>query len=418
MVLLLSLFALIATPALASRFIPGEERLVRYGPGANETARVRAATLHLLHAVRHGDAKLDLSHPLLMGVHPGVLAALTSTGRRGPGFIDLTEPTLPAFKSASPAVQNELAVEHALEARQSTTFPTANATKYPQLSSTGFFKSISASGLTSTITSLTNYTTRYYRNSNARAPATWIQSLFAAAAGSANVVLVENSFDQPSVIAKIPPKSGSTNTEIVVIGAHLDSINQSNTASRAPGADDGASLHDTRSYASGIAILLQTLQILTANGWAGTRQIEFHAYAGEEGGMLGSSRVASQYKSAAKKVRAMLQFDMVAYQISSTPVVTILTDTSSALQTFSRSLITTYIPEATLYTNKCGYACSDHFSWDSNGYAAISIDESGSNDKYLDPYYHTSSDTLDKLNMTKASVFVKLALAWALELSE
>lgn len=394
-----------AAPSLASRFAGGSERLIRYGPGANETTLIRTGALELLHEIRHGDAVLDVEHPLLMGVDPAVIAALTS-GPRGPGYIDLTEPTLPPFRVSAPAVMPAPVL---LEARQSSSFPKPTPSKYPQLSASGFFKSISPSGLTSTITNLTSYTTRYYRNSNARAPATWLQGQFAAAAGSANVVLVENSFNQPSVIAKIPRKAGSTNAEVVIIGAHLDSINQANTAGRAPGADDDA---------SGIAVLLQALQILTDNGWAGTRQVEFHAYAGEEGGLLGSARVASQYSSAGTRVRGMLQFDMVANQVSSAPVITILTDTSSALQSFSRSLITAYIPEATLYTNKCGYACSDHFSWDDSGYESISIDESGPNDRYLSPYYHTSNDSIDKINLTKASVFVKLALAWMLELSE
>ncbi|EJD40958.1 Zn-dependent exopeptidase [Auricularia subglabra TFB-10046 SS5] len=403
----------VSSPALATRFMASDRRLVRFGPGPNETALVPALTLDLLHSVRHGHdgeaATLDLEHPLLAGLHPGLLAAVTDTTRRGPGWIDMTEPTLPAINEASPlqlAVQSE---ELEVERRQTATFPTPNAAKYPQLSNDGFFKSVSATKLSSTVATLSNYTTRYYRNTNARVPATWIQSQFTAAAGSGNVVLVENSFDQPNVIAQIPRKAGSTNDEIVVIGAHLDSINQSSSGGRAPGADDDA---------SGIAVLLQTLQILTENGWAGSRQIEFHAYAGEEGGLLGSSRVASQYKSAGINVRGMLQFDMIAYQINTKPVITILTDTSSGLQTFSNGLITTYIPEATLYTNRCGYACSDHFSWDSRGYASISIDESGPSDRYLNPYYHTSGDTIDRLDFTKASVFVKLALAWALELSE
>ncbi len=74
--------------------------------------------------------------------------------------------------------------------------------------------------------------------------------------------------------------------------------------------------------------MIQTLQILKSNVWSGTRAVEFHAYAvsgfldgdfdvgvdvskGKEAGMLGLAQVASQYKSAGKKVRAMLQLDMI-----------------------------------------------------------------------------------------------------------
>ncbi|CAE7067640.1 unnamed protein product [Rhizoctonia solani] len=181
--------------------------------------------------------------------------------------------------------------------------------------------------------------------------------------------------------------------------AHLDSTVGSSATARAPGADDDA---------SGISVILQALQILKANGWSGSRAVEFHAYGGEEGGLLGSSTVAKQYKSAGKAVYAMLNFDMVAYQPTSKPVLTVLTDTDATLQSFSQKLISSYVPEATLYTNKCGYACSDHFSWYNQGYPSVSIDESGPSDTYLNPYYHTASDTIDRLDFDKASKFVKV----------
>ncbi|KAJ3488492.1 hypothetical protein NLJ89_g11612 [Agrocybe chaxingu] len=109
---------------------------------------------------------------------------------------------------------------------------------------------------------------------------------------------------------------------------------------------------------------------------------------------------------------------MVAYQPTANPVLTVLTDTDAALQSFSQQLISTYVPEATLYTNRCGYACSDHFSWYNQGYPSVSIDESGPSDTLLNPYYHTAADTIEKLDFVKASKFVKLALAFILELAE
>ena len=39
----------------------------------------------------------------------------------------------------------------------------------------------------------------------------------------------------------------------------------------------------------------------------------------------------------------------------------------------------------------------------------MSIDESGPNDAYLNPYYHSSRDTIDKLDFTKAAEFVKVS---------
>ncbi|KAG9122429.1 hypothetical protein FRC07_001199 [Ceratobasidium sp. 392] len=394
---LASLTAGVVVPA-GVRPLNADSRLLKYGPGDNQAEWVPTAAIALLresHSVdlTKGADALRTIHPELAGVSDTIIYRLGNHTLRGPGFLDIT---------GMEFVRRE---SHGLEARA--TYPTPTPSKYPAL--TTYFNSISASGLSSTVSTLSSYTTRYYKSTNAAAGSTWIQTQFANAAGSANVKTIANSFNQPNVIATIPAKSGSTLTDAIILGAHIDSTVGGSTTARAPGADDDA---------SGIAILLQALQILKANGWSGSRPVEFHAYGGEEGGMLGSATVAKQYKSAGRAVRAMLQFDMVAYQPTSKPVLTVLTDTDASLQSFSQKVISSYVPEASLYTNKCGYACSDHFSWYNQGYPSVSIDESGPSDTYLNPYYHSASDTIDKLNFDKASKFVKLALAFIVELAE
>lgn len=148
------------------------------------------------------------------------------------------------------------------------TYPTPDTSKYPEL--VDMFAQVTAQGLGWTIGNLSNFTTRYYRSANARAPALWLQEQFAEVVGDENVVLVENSFNQPNVVAAIPRVENSTNDEIVVIGGHFDSINQrsGDVNARAPGADDDA---------SGVAVAFQALQILSASGFRGARRIEVHA---------------------------------------------------------------------------------------------------------------------------------------------
>jgi Zn-dependent M28 family amino/carboxypeptidase len=53
------------------------------------------------------------------------------------------------------------------------------------------------------------------------------------------------------------------------------------------------------------------MRILKANNYQGTYAIEAHAYAGEEGGLLGSQNLAKQYKAQNKTIRGMLNFEMV-----------------------------------------------------------------------------------------------------------
>ncbi|EJD44493.1 Zn-dependent exopeptidase [Auricularia subglabra TFB-10046 SS5] len=377
---------LLALPALA------QERLVRYGPGANDTTRVPAGALAVL---RHSPS-VDTAHPALADVDRAFLAALAARPNQfTPGFIDITD--------------NEPAPARSSFAAAAVTYPAPNATKYPELA--GMFAQVSADGLGWTIGNLSAFTTRYYRSTSARDPALWLQSQFSDVVGAENVALVENSFNQPNVVAAIPRAENSTNDEIVIIGGHFDSINQrsSNVNARAPGADDDA---------SGVAVAFQALQILAASGFRGQRRIEIHAYAGEEGGLLGSTKTASQYKAAGKVVRGMVEFEMVAYQRGSKPVIAMTDDTAPALQTFIKALVLLYVPEATFRATHCGYGCSDHDAWYDQGYNALTLAEAGPNDSGLNPYYHTANDTLDKLDMTKAAVFVKAALAFVVELSE
>lgn len=100
-----------------------------------------------------------------------------------------------------------------------------------------------------------------------------------------------------SVIARI---EGSTSgAPLVVIGAHLDSINQSNpTSGRAPGADDDG---------TGCVNLIEAFRKLVAAGFKPANPVEFHWYAGEEGGLLGSAAISKAYAKAGTQVRSMMQ---------------------------------------------------------------------------------------------------------------
>ncbi|EJD47064.1 hypothetical protein AURDEDRAFT_163672 [Auricularia subglabra TFB-10046 SS5] len=88
------------------------------------------------------------------------------------------------------------------------------------------FAQVSADGLGWTFGNLSAFTTGYSRSTGARDPALWLQSQFSDVVGTENVVLVENSFNQPNVVVDISCAENSTNDEIVIIGGHFDSINK------------------------------------------------------------------------------------------------------------------------------------------------------------------------------------------------
>lgn len=82
----------------------------------------------------------------------------------------------------------------------------------------------------------------------------------------------------------------------------MDSINlNSPTSGRAPGADDDG---------TGTVNLIEAFRVLVASGFAPSTPVEFHWYAAEEVGLLGSQAIATSYKSAGKSVKAFMQLDM------------------------------------------------------------------------------------------------------------
>ena len=68
--------------------------------------------------------------------------------------------------------------------------------------------------------------------------------------------------------------------------------------------------------------------------------------------------------------------------------------------------------------DRCGYACSDHYSWHRQGYKVSFPFETKLNDS--NPYNHTENDTLEASGFSAqhATLFAKLGLSYILELDK
>lgn len=141
-----------------------------------------------------------------------------------------------------------------------------------------------------------------------------------------------------------------------MVGAHQDSTGGS-PSTRSPGADDDA---------SGSVTIMEAFRVLVESGFKPKNTLEFHWYAAEEGGLLGSKDVWANYKATNKKVVGMLQQDMTGYSPSGRPAV-ITDNVDAGLSEYVRKIATQYIGEAP-GTSKCGYGCSDHASARANGF--------------------------------------------------
>ncbi|KAG5221214.1 aminopeptidase [Salix suchowensis] len=200
---------------------------------------------------------------------------------------------------------------------------------------------------------LSGFNNRYYRSSTGAEASNWILSTvqavrvcsyFVAALLTADRCRRErahqrerfshSSWPQTSTIVHIAGKDNSG--PVTILGAHMDSVNQRNPSiGRSPGADDDG---------SGSVNLIEAFRALVDSGFEPANPVEFHWYAAEEGGLLGSRAIASKYKSNGINVKGYMNLDMTAYfKPGDKEVVALMTDnTDAALNDYVEKLVTTY----------------------------------------------------------------------------
>lgn len=274
----------------------------------------------------------------------------------------------------------------------------------------GALSLLDASRVSDTVKQLSANKNRYYRSPYGVQAAKWIADQFRETSRNRNDVKVElfsHSWEQPSVIATLAGQ-GPHKNEIVVIGGHEDSINQSAFGSRemvAPGADDNA---------SGIATVLEVFRVLIQSGFKPDRTLMFMAYAGEEVGLLGSQDIANRFRNEGRSVVAVMQLDMTAFPGAGNQVVFMTDNVSPQLTKFSQKLMDTYV-KVRWGTDRCGYACSDHASWNRAGFPAVMPFEAtlSTDNKEI----HTTRDLIGKLDFNHGLAFMKLGLSFMSELS-
>ena len=264
----------------------------------------------------------------------------------------------------------------------------------------------------STILALSAFTNRYYASPSGVDASNWLLATWRAlGAGREDIsvtLIAHKASPQPSVSLTIAGTDLAEET--VVVGAHLDSIlslGMSETA-RAPGADDDA---------SGVASMTEALRAMIDSGYRPRRTIQAIAYAAEEVGLRGSNEIARQFRQGGRQVAGVLQLDMTNYKGAAKDIYLFTDYTNSQQNAFVAQLISTYLPGLSIGYDKCGYGCSDHASWDAQGYpASMPFESSSARDN---PHIHTAKDTLANSGGQTAHAlkFARLAAAYMVELS-
>ncbi|KAJ8462383.1 hypothetical protein ONZ45_g17956 [Pleurotus djamor] len=317
--------------------------------------------------------------------------------RAGVQFFDVTE-TYEIQSKIPPSAQKAVAVTFPAPSHQSTV--------------NSIISRLSTSSMQSYLTTLSGFNNRYYRSSTGAQASTWILSTVNSIISGRSGISASNfahSWGQSSTIVKFAGRT--TTAPVTIIGSHMDSINLSNpTNGRAPGADDDG---------TGTVNLLEVLRVLVAAGYTPATPLEFHWYSGEEGGLLGSNAIATDYARRGVQVKAFMELDMTGYfRPGSTEVIALEADyIDSGLNTFIRQLAASYSRLPVTMDTPCGYACSDHASWYRQGYpTSMPFEAVTGNDN---PVIHSASDTTSQngFSWSHSLEFAKIAVGYVVELT-
>ncbi|KAF5383551.1 hypothetical protein D9615_003535 [Tricholomella constricta] len=271
---------------------------------------------------------------------------------------------------------------------------------------------VSIANMQSYLNTLTAFNNRYYKATTGAQASTWILNTVKSITSSRSDItasLYTHSWTQSSIIVKIAGTTASS--PVTIVGAHMDSINLSNpTSGRAPGADDDG---------TGTVNLIEGLRVLVAAGFKPSTPVEFHWYAAEEVGLLGSQAIATAYRNSGVQVKAFMELDMSGYFKPGTQEVMALQADyiDQGLNTFLKSLITAYSRIPWAMDIPCGYACSDHASWYKVGVPTVFPYEAiTGNDN---PNVHSAADTTSVTGFSWAHSleFAKIGVAFVYELS-
>ena len=204
----------------------------------------------------------------------------------------------------------------------------------------------------------------------------------------------------------------SQNDGIVILGAHIDSINNIELSNDmiAPGADDDA---------SGVAVLTEVLRAIVRTKYKPEKTIHLIGFAVEEIGLVGSREIASEYRRKGKNVVGMLNFDMVGYnKQNGLNDICITRDRLSnhAQSSFLVDLMNQYLPRLNHQFIECRPPCSDHAGWTENSFPAGMACEC--TDAVRNPNYHMPSDVVETINKDYMSNFARLGVYYIAELAK
>ncbi|KAG7562264.1 hypothetical protein FFLO_02252 [Filobasidium floriforme] len=240
-------------------------------------------------------------------------------------------------------------------------------------------------------------------------PHAYLQSSLIARFSPAQPRLPPSTPQQPRNTSEIPHAHPHT----VVVGAHQDSANYLFPLLPAPGADDDG---------SGSITILEAFRGLVEMGFKPKdKVVEFHWYAAEEAGLLGSLDVVDVMVGRNVTVDAMLEFDMTAFvkQGSNATINVISTEADPSLSDWIINVAEEYCDIPVKRSELFKGAGSDYMSFSRAGFPAAFATEADPMAGLFDPFVHTVADRMDlstgEFSFEHMLQFAKLTVGFVVE---
>jgi Peptidase family M28 len=277
-----------------------------------------------------------------------------------------------------------------------TILPTASRAAVPEIQQ--LVNQLSRSRLEADLTKLVSYPTRLSTSTHYTNAANWVREQLDAMNYNtqSQSIMVEGRTSQNIIADK--PGTGAGNRNMIIVTAHLDSVNIAGSLLSAPGADDNG---------SGSAGLLQIARVL--RGYSNKHDLRFIFFGGEEQGLLGSEHYVAGLPDQEKaRIRAVVNMDMIGSLNSLAPSVLLEGDP------LSQNVIDGLMAAAATYTSliiqiALKSSDSDHVSFIKNGIPAVlTIEGTDGANKRI----HTENDTIDHINYELALEILRMNIAF------
>jgi len=197
--------------------------------------------------------------------------------------------------------------------------------------------------------------------------------------------------------------------EYIVIGAHYDHLGLGGKGSGSRNPDTVAVHNGADDNASGTALVLEAAKRLSESKWKGKYNIIFVAFSAEEFGLLGSSWFVQHLPVDKRKIKLMLNFDMVGrlneYRTLSVGGTGTFADAEKILSAVNDT------NKLKLAFSTEGYGPSDHASFYADSIPVLYFNTG------VHPDYHLPADDVEKINCTGLSVIADFVVKTIEELS-